>query len=226
MDFAAQKTVLKTKYGHNKVKYATHLVALWIKALYHRPFHNIYAYGKGNQVAYCPEGLKIYIWGDGNVVEIDPSVRSFQGRIEIGGAQSPANHCTVKIGADSSAGGVLISLREDNSTITIGKNCMFSWDIHIWNTDFHAIYSEETKQCLNIGKDITIGDHVWLGVSVNVLKNTAIAANSIVGAGAVVSKKFTEPNVIIAGIPAKIVKRGINWSTDTPKNYLKQRTLR
>ena len=35
-----------------------------------------------------------------------------------------------------------------------------------------------------------------------------IADNSIVGWGSIVTKEFNEPNVIIAGIPAKIVKRG------------------
>lgn len=221
MDFAAQKAILKTKYGENKLQYTAHLAALWLKKLYHRPFRNIYAYGKGNKISYCPEGLKIYIWGNGNVIDIDPSVSFFQGKIEIGEGQSPTNNCIVKIGAKSSAAGIHISLREDNSTITIGKNCMFSWGIKIWNTDFHAIYSETTKECLNIGKAITIGDHVWLSQATYVLKNTTIAENSIVGAGAIVSKKFTEPNVIIAGIPARVVKRGINWSSATPNNYLK-----
>lgn len=224
MNFETHKKILKLKYG-NTLKYYTHLFGLWLKSLYHRPFRNVYTYGKENKISYCPEGLKIYIWGNGNVVEIDPTVTYFQGQISIGEAESPTDNCTVKIGANSSAAGIAISLREDNSSVTIGKDCMFSWNIALWCTDFHTIYSEETKECLNLGKTIEIGDHVWIGNGVYVLKNTAIADYSVVGAGTLVSKKFTEPHVIIAGTPSQIVKRGINWSRDTPSNYLKKNSL-
>ncbi len=37
-----------------------------------------------------------------------------------------------------------------------------------------------------------------------------IADNCIVGAGSLVTKKFEEPNVVIAGHPAKVIKTGIN----------------
>ena len=47
-----------------------------------------------------------------------------------------------------------------------------------------------------------------------------IADNSIVGWGSIVTKEFNEPNVIIAGIPAKIVKRGINWDRRCINKYL------
>ena len=54
-------------------------------------------------------------------------------------------------------------------------------------------------------------------------KNVKIADNSIVGWGSIVTKEFNEPNVIIAGIPAKIVKRGINWDRRCINKYLKER---
>lgn len=225
MNFESQKNILKLKYANNKTKYYIHLAALYIKNIYHRPVHTVHAYGQGNKIPHCPKGLKIYIYGNSNVVDIDSSISTFQGKISIGEATSPTHNCTVKIGANSSSAWVDISLREDNSSVTIGENCMFSWNINIWNTDFHTIYDETTKKCLNIGKDITIGDHVWIGNGAYILKNTQIASNSIIGAGAVVSKKFTEPHVIIAGVPAKIIKRGINWSTETVKNYLAQQSV-
>ena len=42
-------------------------------------------------------------------------------------------------------------------------------------------------------------------------KGVNIANNSVIGASAVVTKGFEESNVIIAGNPAKVIKRGINW---------------
>lgn len=49
---------------------------------------------------------------------------------------------------------------------------------------------------------ITIGDGVWLGANVVVMPGVKIASGTIVGAGAVVTKS-TEPNSIVAGVPAK-----------------------
>ena len=225
MDFHIQKNILKQKYSRHKIRYYLHLAALYIKNLYHRPIRRTAVYGEQNQITHSPKGLKIEIWGNGNLIDIDPSVSSFHGEISIGEASSPAHNCTIKIGANSFAAGVHIALREDESSVTIGKECMFSWNINIWNTDFHAIYDEKTKNCLNLGKQIIIGHHVWLGNGVYILKNTEIASNSVVGANAVVSNKFTEENVILAGIPAKVVKRGINWSADTPKEYLQKNQI-
>ncbi len=52
---------------------------------------------------------------------------------------------------------------------------------------------------------------MWICDSVMVLKNSEILNDSIVGAKSLINKKFCESNVIIAGNPGKIVKRGIYW---------------
>lgn len=51
-------------------------------------------------------------------------------------------------------------------------------------------------------------------------KNTKIPDDSIVGWGSIVTKVFHEPNIILAGIPAKIIKRGINWDRRYINKYL------
>ena len=99
--------------------------------------------------------------------------------------------------------------------IDIGNSCMLSDEISIRNTDGHPIYDVETKECLNkvqYGKGIDIGEHVWIGSGVTLLKNTKIPENSIIGTQAVVTKQFSEPNVVIAGNPAKVVKHNITWT--------------
>ena len=58
---------------------------------------------------------------------------------------------------------------------------MFSTEIRVYATDGHAIYSIDQNKVLNIGKIITIGNHVWIGRRVNLLKGTKINDNSIVG---------------------------------------------
>lgn len=52
---------------------------------------------------------------------------------------------------------------------------------------------------------ITIGNDVFVGMSVTFLPGTAIADRCIVGAGSVITKKFTEPGKVIAGNPAKVI---------------------
>ena len=55
--------------------------------------------------------------------------------------------------------------------------------------------------------DILIGDDVWLGANSVVTAGTRIANGVIVAAGAVVTKDVTEEDVIVGGIPARIIGR-------------------
>jgi acetyltransferase-like isoleucine patch superfamily enzyme len=49
---------------------------------------------------------------------------------------------------------------------------------------------------------VTIGPDVWIGTGVTILAD--VAPGTVVGAGAVVTRTF-EPNVILAGVPARPV---------------------
>jgi acetyltransferase-like isoleucine patch superfamily enzyme len=103
-----------------------------------------------------------------------------------------------------------IRIADPNSQIHIGKDCLVSANVDIWCTDTHTI-TDLQGNITNFGKNVEVGDHVWIGKDVKIRKNTTIPSNSVLGWGSVVGGKFDEPNVIIAGNPAKIVKRGINW---------------
>jgi acetyltransferase-like isoleucine patch superfamily enzyme len=65
-------------------------------------------------------------------------------------------------------------------------------------------------QCLpydhvDIPRDVTIGDYVWLGSRVTILPGVVLGDGCIVQAGAVVSGKFP-PNAILGGNPAVIIR--------------------
>lgn len=53
---------------------------------------------------------------------------------------------------------------------------------------------------------MVIGDGTWISAGAIICPGVRIAANSIVGAGAVVSKDLTEEGMIYGGVPAKKIK--------------------
>ncbi len=131
-----------------------------------------------------------------------------------------ANGCRVTIGNKVVINGTTIYLQEDNSRVCIGDDSQISWGVDIWCTDAHTITDLDGNP-INYAQSIEIGRHVWIGKDVKIGKNVCIADNSIVGWGSIVTKPFDEPNVILAGIPAKIVKRGINWDRKCINKYVK-----
>ena len=60
------------------------------------------------------------------------------------------------------------------------------------------------------GQDIVIGDKCWLGMHVMILPGVVLGNHTIVGAGSIVTKSFPEGNCVIAGNPAKVIRRLTN----------------
>ncbi len=54
---------------------------------------------------------------------------------------------------------------------------------------------------------VNIGKYCWIGMNVMILPGVELGDNTIVGAGSVVTKSFKEGYCIIAGNPAKIIKK-------------------
>ena len=98
----------------------------------------------------------------------------------------------------------------EGTEIDIGKDCLFSTDIVFRTGDSHSIVDLSGNR-INQSKSIIIGSHVWIGNKVTILKGSKIMDNSIIGTGSIVNSSFNEENVIISGIPAKVIKREVNW---------------
>lgn len=79
----------------------------------------------------------------------------------------------------------------------------------IIDNDFHPIDPEErlsgTLDHLKT-KPVVIGKNVFIGCNSIILKGTVLGDNCVVGAGSVVSGTY-EPSSVIAGNPAKVVKK-------------------
>lgn len=93
----------------------------------------------------------------------------------------------------------------------IGKDCMFSYGINIWTGDGHPIYDLTTGERINEDQDVIIGNHVWMGRNVSVHKGGVIPDGCVIGANSFVTKKFYESNCMIAGTPARTIKKNIRW---------------
>ena len=131
-----------------------------------------------------------------------------------------ADNSKLYIGDDCLIVDLNISLKDENNlSIKIGDRCMTSSGVAIRSSDGHTIYDINTHNVLNKPHDIFIDNHVWLGRNVEVLKNTHICEDCIVGMGSIVTKKFEEKNCVLAGRPAKIVRSGVNWSTLTTDEF-------
>lgn len=88
--------------------------------------------------------------------------------------------------------------------ISIGDKTLIGQNVTIMDHEAHGIAPGERNKLGTVGT-VRIGNNVWIGNNVTVLKNSEIGENSIIATGAVVSGLFPS-NVIIGGVPAKIIK--------------------
>lgn len=93
--------------------------------------------------------------------------------------------------------------------IEIGAECAIAWNVSIMDTDFHLLFADDEKP--PVAKDpVKIGDRVWIGTGATVLKGVRIGDGAVVAAHAVVSRDVP-PQCLVAGSPARVIKRDVRW---------------
>lgn len=150
--------------------------------------------------------LDIFIKGNNNSLIIEDKVFYKKGNIVIADGNG-----LIEIGRHTTLEDVHLACTEPHSKIMIGTNCMFANGIDVRTGDSHSILDKSTMKRINPAKDVLIGNHVWVGAHSSILKGSKINDHSIVATRSVVTKLFNETNVILAGIPAKIIKNEIIW---------------
>ena len=88
--------------------------------------------------------------------------------------------------------------------IKIGDDTLIGQNVTIMDHEAHGTHPDKRRQIGQIGK-VIIGKNTWIGNNVIILKNSEIGDNSIIASGAIVAGRFPA-NVIIGGVPAKIIK--------------------
>src|SRR5947208_1849973 len=128
--------------------------------------------------------------------------------------------CSFALGVNGSAvvgdftllNGALVMADE---RIEIGSHCLISWNVGIADSDFHPLepaqrlidahavapfYKDRPPRPKLETRPVKISDNVWIGMNAVILKGVTIGENSVVAAGAVVTKSVPA-NCVVAGNP-------------------------
>jgi acetyltransferase-like isoleucine patch superfamily enzyme len=85
-------------------------------------------------------------------------------------------------------------------SVTIGRDCKVARDVIIMDTDQHPLPGGELTV-----RPVEIGDRVWVGARAMVLKGVHIGHDSVIGAGAIVTRSVP-PHSTVVGTAARVLR--------------------
>lgn len=153
---------------------------------------------------YTPYSI-IRFYGDNAMVYIEKSTYT------IGAKIFASHNSTVFMGENYSCHSETIITASEERHVILGKDCMFSFGCEIKTTDVHGIYDFESGERTNIGRDIVIKNHVWIGQNVYISKGSRIGSGSVIGAYSYVNKTL-DNNCIYAGQPTRKIAESKIWT--------------
>ncbi|MGI6219004.1 MAG: sugar O-acetyltransferase [Bacteroidaceae bacterium] len=92
---------------------------------------------------------------------------------------------------------------QDHGGVTLGDGCQIGHNV-VFATLNHGMKPEDRKT--TYPAPIVLGKNVWVGSNSTILSGVTIGDNSVVAAGAVVTKDVPE-NTVVGGVPARFIKR-------------------
>ena len=133
----------------------------------------------------------------------------FKGKTKIGYGSVISNEGKIIIGENTNFTMIEFICRDE---IEIGDRCLFSWNVSLMDTDHHNIFLVGNDEVINKSRKIKIGNHVWVGADVRILKGVSIANNNIIGMGSIITQSIEKENVIVGNkVETKILKENIEW---------------
>lgn len=174
------------------------------------------------------EKSKIKFSGSGNMIVCKNNVKLKSCTIRFDGNNSliymcggvinakiiMANNCVLYVGNNCFFNPYSIQILikcSEQKHFFVGDHCMISTGVSFENSDAHLIYSIDTRERINSSASIFIGDRVWLGQNVQVLKNSKIHSGSVIGANSVCAGKRIPSNCVAAGNPCRVIKENVFW---------------
>lgn len=113
---------------------------------------------------------------DGLRVNIDGGVLKFRGKFFAN------SNCSINV----------------MSQVEIGGGCIFGEGVKIYDHDHEFIKGTGWNDTHYNSKPVSVGDKVWIGSNVIILKGVSIGNNSVIGAGAVLTKSVPANTVLLA----------------------------
>lgn len=168
---------------------------------------------KGLRNIQTNDHLRIGISYAGFIHKSDKTYLNVQGKLVIKGAYDIGRGCRFDIGNNA-----ICSLGRGYVTadatfivmhgLEIGEGSAIAWRCLFLDDDFHSI---DYQGKIEKKKNIIIGNHVWIGANSTILKGVHIPDNCIIAANSILTHSFYENNVLIAGNPARIIKKNVYW---------------
>jgi len=123
--------------------------------------------------------------------------------IYTGCSISVNDHATLRLGSGYINKKVTIDCFRE---ITIGHGVAISKGVTLRDSDNHLIDGRSEHS-----EPIRIGNRVWIGLNVTVLKGVTIGDGAVVAAGSVVTRDVPA-HALVGGVPAKIIRDHITWA--------------
>ena len=142
---------------------------------------------------YCREPLTI---GDRTKIGAYTTISCTSHMSSVGVGLRIGNDCGVsEYSYFGAAGGITIG-----NDVIMGQYVSFHSQNHVFQDTDRLIREQGVT-----AQGIKVGNNVWVGAKVTFLDGSEVGDNSVVAAGAVVNGKFGS-NVVLAGVPARVIK--------------------
>ena len=93
--------------------------------------------------------------------------------------------------------------------IEIGSKCLIAQGVTIRDHDGHKLGYDNKRPIFGI-EGIIIEDQCWISQNVIILKGVTVGKGSVIAAGSVVTKDVPQ-HTLVAGVPAKVIKKNVKW---------------
>ncbi len=96
-------------------------------------------------------------------------------------------------------------LKSEGPGIRIGARALLGSEVTIYDSDFHDLRPNHRRDGQPRMAGVELGEDVFVGDGVKILKGVTVGAHSVIGAGSVVTGSIPE-GVIAAGNPARVIR--------------------